>query len=204
MVQASNASVQSLRKARAPSTPMYTRCSGQPRNVDMSHAKSGAAISSSTSPVARKWPQPRLTISTFCADMARAVSRRRRAMETPPAGVSIARLLRDTARAMSAQNVAIVRRGWGHFLATGEVLEEIAAPDFAWDMSTFRGWPEQRVYIGVDGARAFLRDWTDAFDAWTIELQATHDAGERVVSVCRQRGRSKATGMPVEMVFGMV
>ena len=105
---------------------------------------------------------------------------------------------------MSAENVEIVRRGWDHFLATGELLEEIAAPDFAWDMSTFRGWPEQRVYIGVDGARAFLRDWTDAFDAWTIEVQATHDAGDKVVSVCRQRGRSKTTGMPVEMVFGMV
>ena len=105
---------------------------------------------------------------------------------------------------MSRESVEIVRRGWEHFLATGELLEEIVAPDFKWDMSTFAGWPEQLVYVGVDGARSFLRDWTDAFDGWTIELQALHDAGDRVVSVCRQQGRSKTTGMPVEMLFGMV
>ena len=105
---------------------------------------------------------------------------------------------------MSQENVEIVMRGWDHFLATGELLEEIAAPDFEWDMSTFTGWPEQLVYVGVDGARAFLLDWTGAFDAWTIELQALHDAGDKVVSVCRQHGRSKTTGMPVEMLFGMV
>jgi ketosteroid isomerase-like protein len=105
---------------------------------------------------------------------------------------------------MSQANVEIVRRGWEHFLATGQMLEEIVAQDFAWDMSTFRGWPEQQVYVGAEGTRAFLGDWTGAFDDWTIELQALHDGGEKVVSVCRQRGRSRATGMPVEMLFGMV
>jgi uncharacterized protein len=105
---------------------------------------------------------------------------------------------------MSHENLEIVRRGWDHFLATGELLEGIVAPDFAWDMSTFRGWPEQRLYLGVDGVRTFLRDWTAPFDDWTIELQALHDAGDRVVSVCRQWGRSKRTAMPVEMLFGMV
>ena len=105
---------------------------------------------------------------------------------------------------MSQANVEIVRRGWEHFLATGELLEEIMAPNFEWHMSTFRGWPEQRLYVGVEGARAFLRDWTGPFDDSTIELQALHDGGERVVSVCRQRGRSRTTGMPVEMLFSMV
>jgi ketosteroid isomerase-like protein len=105
---------------------------------------------------------------------------------------------------LSRANLEIVRRGWDHFLATGELLDEILAPDFAWDMSTFRGWPEKGLYLGVEGARSFLRDWTAPFDDWTIELQALHDAGERVVSVCRQRGRSKTTGIPVEMLFGMV
>jgi ketosteroid isomerase-like protein len=105
---------------------------------------------------------------------------------------------------MSEQNVEIVRGGWDHFLATGGLPEEVMAPDFVWDMSTFRGWPEQRLYVGVEGARAFLRDWTAPFDDWTIELQALYDAGERVVAVCRQRGRSRTTNLPVEMLFGMV
>jgi hypothetical protein len=49
---------------------------------------------------------------------------------------------------MSQENVEIVRRGWEHFLATGEQPQEIIAPDFIWDMSRFRGWPEQQSYGG--------------------------------------------------------
>jgi ketosteroid isomerase-like protein len=77
-------------------------------------------------------------------------------------------------------------------------------PDFVWDMSNFLGWPEQQVYEGVEGTLSFLRNWTAAWDDWELEVDALHDAGDRVVAVMRQRGRSKATGMPVEMSFAMV
>src|SRR5579859_1312039 len=105
---------------------------------------------------------------------------------------------------MSRANVEVVRRGWEHFFATGEPLEEIAAPDFVWDLSTFRGWPEQQLYRGPDGTRAFLRDWVGAFDDWSIEVEAMHDAGEKVVCVCRQHGRSKLTGAEVDMRLAQV
>src|SRR5947209_15423000 len=36
--------------------------------------------------------------------------------------------------AMSRENLEIVRRGYEHFVATGELLPEIAHPDFVWDM----------------------------------------------------------------------
>jgi ketosteroid isomerase-like protein len=98
----------------------------------------------------------------------------------------------------------IVRRGWEHFLATGELLEGLLAPGFVWDMSTFRGWPEQAQYEGPEGVSGFLRDWTEAFEDWTIEVEALHDAGEKVVSICRQRGRAKTTGLPVDMLLAMV
>ena len=71
-------------------------------------------------------------------------------------------------------------------------------------MSTFRGWPEQQSYDGVEGARAFLGAWLNAWDDWELELDALHDAGDKVVAIVRQRARSKATGRPVEMVFGQV
>jgi ketosteroid isomerase-like protein len=35
-------------------------------------------------------------------------------------------------------------------------------------------------------------------------VDALHDAGERVVALLRQRGRSKATGLPVEMSLAQV
>lgn len=105
---------------------------------------------------------------------------------------------------MSDANVELVRRGYEQFWATGRLAAEFAAPCFVWDMSHFRGWPEQQVYEGVDGAERFLEEWTGAWDDWELELDELHDAGEKVVAMLRQRGRSKATGMPVDMSLAQV
>jgi ketosteroid isomerase-like protein len=106
---------------------------------------------------------------------------------------------------MSLENVEIVRRGYAHRQATGDFLDEIIAPDFVWDMSKLRGWPEQQVYEGIEEARRFIRDWTAAFDDWEIEVEALHDAGDdRVVGIMRQRGCSKTTGLRVDMVYAQV
>jgi ketosteroid isomerase-like protein len=105
---------------------------------------------------------------------------------------------------MSQQNVEIVRRGIERFRATGRFAAEDVALEFAWDMSNFQGWPEHQVYEGIVGAESFLSDWSAAWDDWDVELGAFHDAGDKVVVLLRQRGRSKAAGMPVEMSFAMV
>ena len=106
---------------------------------------------------------------------------------------------------MSEQNVEIVRRGYAHRQARGDFLEEIIAPDYVWDMSHFRGWPEQQTYEGIDEARRFIREWTAAFDDWEIDVLAIHDAGDdRVVGILRQRGRAKSTGLPIDMQYGQV
>jgi len=105
---------------------------------------------------------------------------------------------------VSQQNVDVVLRGFEHFRATGGPLPEILASDFVWDMSTFRGWPEKQTYEGAEGTRQFLVDWTSAFDDWSIELESLLDAGDQVVAVCRQSGRAKVTGAPVDMLIGQV
>jgi len=101
---------------------------------------------------------------------------------------------------MSQENVEIVRRGYEHFGATGDFQEEIFDPDFVWDMSTF-SWPGQQVYPDIEGARSFMADWLDTSEDWEIELEQLVDAVDDVVAVVRQRGRSKATGLPVDMHF---
>jgi ketosteroid isomerase-like protein len=101
---------------------------------------------------------------------------------------------------MSQENVDIMRRGYGHFLATGEVR---ARADLVWDVSRL-GWPDQQVYAGADGANQFNAEWAAAWDDWEMEPEEFIDAGERVVVILRQRGRSKATGVPVEMRFAQV
>jgi ketosteroid isomerase-like protein len=105
---------------------------------------------------------------------------------------------------MSQENVEIVRRGLEQFMATGRFAATEVAPDFAWDMSNFKGWPEHQVYDGIAGAEAFLRDWSAAWDDWSVESEAMHDVGDKVVDLLRQRGRSKAAGMLVDMSFAMV
>ncbi len=101
---------------------------------------------------------------------------------------------------MSQENVEIIRRGYGHFSATGEIR---AHADLVWDVSKL-GWPDQQTYPGAEGARQFLAEWVDAWDDWEVEVEDYIDAGERVVVIINQRGRSKATGIPVEMRFAQV
>jgi ketosteroid isomerase-like protein len=105
---------------------------------------------------------------------------------------------------MSQANVDLVRRGYESFHATGRFAAGFAVAGFAWDMSKFGGWPEQQVYEGVDGAERFLREWISAWEDWRLEVESLHDAGRRVVAVMRQHGRSKATGMEVDMSFAQV
>ena len=101
---------------------------------------------------------------------------------------------------MSQENVEIIRRGYGHFMATGEVR---AHADLAWDVSRL-GWPDQQIYPGVEGAMQFMAEWADAWDGWELEVEDYLDAGDRVVVILNQRGCSKATGIPVDMRFAQV
>jgi ketosteroid isomerase-like protein len=101
---------------------------------------------------------------------------------------------------MSQENVEIIRRGLVHWMATGEFR---AHADLVWDVSRL-GWPDQQIYPGAEGARQFLAEWADAWDDWEMEAEDYIDAGERVVVIFNQRGRSKATGIPVHMRFAQV
>jgi ketosteroid isomerase-like protein len=54
------------------------------------------------------------------------------------------------------------------------------------------------------GSARFFREWSEPFTEWQIELEALHDGGDKVVSVCRQQGRSKTSGLLVDMNLAMV
>ncbi len=105
---------------------------------------------------------------------------------------------------MSQENVEVVRRAFEDFAATGMFDPEVVTPDFVWDMSHFHGWPEKQRYEGAAGAATFLAEWTAAWDDWQLHLDELLDAGELVVTLLHQHGRSKTTQMPVDMSFAMV
>jgi ketosteroid isomerase-like protein len=100
---------------------------------------------------------------------------------------------------MSQENVEIARRGYEHFIATGDVLAEIFDPEFILDMSSFRDWPERKEYHGVQGFREFLRDWLEPWDDYEFQLQELREVGNKVVALARQAGNSRASGVRVEM-----
>jgi ketosteroid isomerase-like protein len=105
---------------------------------------------------------------------------------------------------MSAENVEIVRRGYEQFIETGEILGDLVAPGFVWDMSTFRGWPERKAYEGAEGIREFLDEWGEAWGEWRLEVVEIKDAGDDVIAILHQTGSSKTTGLEVEMDFAQV
>ena len=106
---------------------------------------------------------------------------------------------------MSRENVELMRRALEYFQTEGEFLVEVIAPDFVWDMSKFHGWPEQQLYEGVDEARRFIREWTEPFEDWGMDVEAIRDGrDDRVLVIIRQRGRARSTGMPVDMLLGQV
>src|SRR5918994_4574309 len=101
---------------------------------------------------------------------------------------------------MSPENVEIIRRGFERWMATAEFR---AGADWVWDVSNL-DWPDQQVYLGDEGATQFMAEWAAAWDDWELEAEDFINAGERVVVIFTQRGRSKATGIPVEMRFAQV
>jgi ketosteroid isomerase-like protein len=105
---------------------------------------------------------------------------------------------------MSGENVEIVREAFERFKSTGRFAPEFATDDFVWDMSNYHGWPEQQVYEGADGVDAFMSGWVSAWDDWELHQEELRGAGDKVVALMRQRGRSKAGGGPIEMCFAMV
>ena len=102
------------------------------------------------------------------------------------------------------RNAEIIRSGYEHFAITGDMPAEIVATDFVWDMSHYSGWPEEQTYDGVDGARTFLRRWSESWDDWELEVESLHEAGDQVLAIMHQSGRSKEAGLPVAMTFAML
>jgi ketosteroid isomerase-like protein len=115
---------------------------------------------------------------------------------------------RDTLRAMSENDVEVVRRAHAEFeagLARGNPAAAfdsgIASAEFEWILPAEA--PGLRaVYRGREGFLEFMRTWTEDFD-WSIELEQAVDAGDgRVVVRTHQRARGKGSGVPVELQMG--
>ena len=106
----------------------------------------------------------------------------------------------DTARAMSQENVEIVKEFTRRFAAGGHVTDDYFDPEIVWDTSA-SGMPSAGVYHGRKGVRRFFRDWLASWSDYEIETRDCIDAGGAVVLVFRQAGTGKRGGVRTERDF---
>jgi SnoaL-like domain len=118
--------------------------------------------------------------------------------------------LRDTARAMSQENVERLRAVVEVFLAgTSEPdreamltkITELYDPDMKLDSSEGSVLDVSGVYRGTGAAKQFWREWLAAWETTQFEYELV-DAGDRIVQLFDMRMRGRSTG--IEMPFGKV
>jgi ketosteroid isomerase-like protein len=124
---------------------------------------------------------------------------------------------RDGGRAMSQENVEVVRRAIEVFLGVGPgdpgavfdefVRQGIVASNLEWRAGPRGGVGVAGLEDGVGraGYVDFMRRWTEDFDDFGVEPEEIIDAdNDRVVAITRQYGTGKGSGMPVEIRTGAV
>ena len=116
---------------------------------------------------------------------------------------------RDTARAMSQENVDVVRRIYEAVarrdrdsilaLYDANVVMDFSAGTLADHIGGTTTW------VGHDGLRSFDRELREAFESFETTYEELIDTGEQVVSVSRYRGRGRKSGVEIDgpLQFGV-
>ncbi len=106
---------------------------------------------------------------------------------------------------MSQANAEIVQQGWDAWLR-GDLpgLFTSFDPDAVWDMSHFHDWPES-AYHGIEGIERFLTEWVEVWSDLELEVEDVIAAPDgSVVTLLRQRGRGRDSGIPMEMTMAQI
>ena len=104
---------------------------------------------------------------------------------------------------MPKDNVEVVRRLWDAAERRDtEAVLSLYDPDVELDVSAFPlADTDETIYRGHAGLRRLFSEWREVWDAADSELIELIDAGDRVVTVYRYRGRGRRSGVPVEEDF---
>lgn len=89
------------------------------------------------------------------------------------------------------------------FLAAGTGDPAAAAsffdPMIEWDMSGVSGWPEKRLYRGLEEVGSFLQAWADSWQDWHFDVDEVRDGSEaQVFAAIHEWGIGVATGARVD------
>ena len=107
----------------------------------------------------------------------------------------------DTGRAMSRENVEVVRRIYAAVdTDAAPAVLALFDPEVEWDTTPLgsEGITGTGVYRGYDGIREWFRLWNEAWADSTFDLGEVIEAGDQVVAVVTRRGRGRTSGVKVE------
>ena len=78
-------------------------------------------------------------------------------------------------------------------------LVAIWGPEIVIDLTHVKGWPEQDVYRGPDGARRFSQDWLAAWGDLQFTTAWLRVDGERSLARLHIQGRGRGSGAEVAL-----
>ena len=103
-------------------------------------------------------------------------------------------LPRDTARAMSRENVETVRRAFEYEIS-GRGSEEVLA---SFDPDVVMKPIEEGASFGVDAIRDNFQHWQSAWEELEVTIEEIIDAGDRVILAAHHRGRGRGSGITID------
>src|SRR3954452_9572172 len=95
---------------------------------------------------------------------------------------------------MSQENVEVVRQAFEAFKRRDNE-KALSFYDREVEIESFF---HERTYRGLDGVRAFFRDWLGVLTSYRGEVDEWIDAGDQVIAVMHTWARGKMSGVNVE------
>jgi ketosteroid isomerase-like protein len=107
-------------------------------------------------------------------------------------------LSRDTAWAMSEENVEVVRKAIDYeYYGVGDRAEAEAI----FDPQVVLNPIDEAASSGFDAMRADMARWASAFDELKVTVEEIIDAGDQVLVVAYHQGRGRESGVEVDTRF---
>jgi ketosteroid isomerase-like protein len=113
------------------------------------------------------------------------------------------RATRDTARAMSEENVKLalaVADAWNR----GDHEAFLPLWDEEAEFYPLRAQLERKSYRGHEGLDRFIAEMAEEWDEVRFEIDEARDAGEQVVGIGRFRARGRASGVDLNVPLGVL
>jgi ketosteroid isomerase-like protein len=83
-----------------------------------------------------------------------------------------------------------------------DALDQLATPDYEWHSSP--GLPGGGVHRGREAVKAYVRDYLDTWEEYTLEEERVIDTGEQVVHLCQLHAKGKGSGVTLDLPIAYV